>query len=71
MTVGLWKPTPAPALAADEEQRAENVAARIVEISDHPGHPQHRNLHHFQAAARLAFETAARYTEQPKRGERP
>lgn len=53
---------PAPALAAEEQARGENLARRISEIADRPGW----TLHHWQVAARDAFENAARHTEQPE-----
>lgn len=51
---------PAPALAAEEQARGENLARRIGELADQPGW----TLDHWRDAARDAFENAARHTEQ-------
>ncbi|MEU1434015.1 hypothetical protein ABZ438_07940 [Streptomyces sp. NPDC005786] len=58
----------APALAFDEQNRAEGLAARAAEIADTPGHPSAGSLHHYQQCARAAFETAAAHAIQPDEG---
>ncbi|MGW2594797.1 hypothetical protein ACWCXC_31650 [Streptomyces sp. NPDC001515] len=55
----------APALAFDEEGRAEGLAARAAEIASTPGHPSAGSLPMYQRCAREAFEAAAALTEQP------
>ncbi|MCX5145123.1 hypothetical protein [Streptomyces sp. NBC_00338] len=55
----------APALAFDEQNRAEGLAARAAKIASTPGHPSVASLPMYREAARLAFETAAALTEQP------
>ncbi|MFJ8923891.1 hypothetical protein ACIREK_30990 [Streptomyces sp. NPDC102415] len=57
----------APALAFDEQNRAEGLAARAAEIASTPDHPSASSLHLYQESARAAFETAAAHTEQPER----
>lgn len=55
----------APTLALMEEQRAEGLAARIVTISSTPDHPSAPVLALYRESARLAFEAAAEFAEQP------
>ncbi|MDP5310429.1 hypothetical protein [Streptomyces poriferorum] len=52
----------APALALEEERRAESLAVRVEEIASTP---LANSLWLYKATARAAFETAAAYTEQP------
>lgn len=55
----------APALAFDEQNRAEGLAVRAAEIASTPGHPSARSLPVYQHCTRAAFEAAAALTEQP------
>lgn len=52
----------APALAAEEQQRGDNLAARIVELGQSA---QSVGLH--QLAARDAYTNAAHHSPQPDR----
>lgn len=55
----------APALAFEEQYRAEGLAVRAAEISSTPGHPSAASLPVYQHCARAAFESAAAHAEQP------
>jgi len=55
----------ATALAFDDENRAEALAARIAEIAATPDHPAAGSLWLYQHCVRVAFEAAAALTEQP------
>jgi hypothetical protein len=59
----------APYLAAEEQQRGDNLTRFIANVVSHPGNATHAALPHYQAAARNAYSNAARRTEQP--GGRP
>ncbi|MFJ3083081.1 hypothetical protein ACIPJG_25460 [Streptomyces halstedii] len=61
-------PPPAPALAFDEQHRAEGLAARAQDIASTPDRPSASSLWLYQHCARAAFEAAAALTEQPVRG---
>lgn len=53
-------------LAAEEDDRATNLALKVQQIQANPGHPLTRSVHLYQLAAREAYATAARLTEQPE-----
>lgn len=55
----------APALAFDEQHRAEGLAARAAEIVSTPDHPSAGSLPLYQHCARSAFEAAAALSAQP------
>jgi hypothetical protein len=56
---------PSPAFAAEEQNRANGLAARIVEIQATPGHPSAGSVGHYQAAYQDASGNAAKHGEQP------
>lgn len=56
---------PVPVWAHAEQERADGLAARVVVISADPGHPSRESLPLYREAARLAFESAARFAVQP------
>jgi heme oxygenase len=58
----------APYLAQEEQQRGDNLAQFIANVASEPTNATHDSLPLYQNAARQAFETAARFTEQPKGG---
>lgn len=55
-----------PHLPAEEQQRGDNLTARIAEIKAEPANPSNGSLPLYRAAARNAYSNAARHTEQPK-----
>lgn len=67
---GKPKQEPAEAFAAEEQERADGLARRIEEITEHPGCASHSSLPHYQAAYRQASANAAEHTEQPGGGRR-
>lgn len=56
---------PSPAFAAEEQQRGDNLAARIVQIQADPGSAQNDVLPLFKAAAQNAYGNAATHSPQP------
>jgi hypothetical protein len=58
----------APFLAAEEQERGDNLARFIVNVVGEPGNAIHNSLPLYQAAARNAFENAAKRTVQPEGG---
>lgn len=65
--MAFFKREPAPAYAADEQQRADGLAQRIQHIQSDPTNPSNGSVPHYQDAYRQASETAAAHTEQPER----
>lgn len=65
--MGAGRPASGPceALATQEQYRADGLAARIGEITDHPGHPLTGSLPYFRAAYLDAATRAAAFTAQP------
>lgn len=59
--MNLFGSGPAPMLAAEEQQRGDNLTARIGELST-----AGQDVTYHQMAARDAYSTAAQCTEQPK-----
>lgn len=57
---------PSEAFAAEEQHRADGLAARIGEITGRPGHPMAGSLSHFRTAYRDAAHNAAAHTAQPQ-----
>ncbi|MEU4878610.1 hypothetical protein [Streptomyces sp. NPDC021608] len=57
---------PNPAFAAEEQHRADGMAARAAEISASPGHPSSGSLSLYQSCARTAYEAAAANEAQPE-----
>lgn len=55
---------PAPMLAAEGQQRGDNSARVTAELLD-----SGQDVSHHQAATRNAFTNAAKYGEQPERGD--
>ncbi|MGQ4353197.1 hypothetical protein [Streptomyces drozdowiczii] len=55
----------ATALAFEEENRAEGMAALTAKIASTPDHPAAGSLWLYQHCVRVAFEAAAALTEQP------
>lgn len=55
---------PCEAFTSDEQQRADGLGARCVEIASTPGHPSRGSLPHYQVAYRAASRTAAEHTSQ-------
>ena len=58
---------PCEAFAAEEQWRADGLAARCVEIASTPGHASAGSLPLYQAAYRSAAEAAAETAAQPER----
>jgi hypothetical protein len=56
----------APHLAAEEQQRGDNLAQFIANVASEPGNATHNSLPLYQAAARNAYSNAALRTEQPE-----
>lgn len=61
-------PQSAPHLAAEEQQRGDNLARFIDNVASDPGTAAHDSLHLYQQAAQNAYSNAARYGEQPDGG---
>jgi hypothetical protein len=59
----------APFLAAEEQQRGDNLAQVIDHFVSDPSTAAHDSLHLYQDAVQDAYGNAARYTEQPERGQ--
>ena len=59
----------APHLAAEEQQRGDNLARFVANVASNPVNATHNSLPLYQAAIRDAYGNAARRTEQP--GGRP
>jgi hypothetical protein len=58
---------PSEAYAADEQHRADGLAATIAEIKDTPGSARANSLPLYQMAYRDASGNAAAHTAQPRR----
>lgn len=59
---------PSPAFAAEEQNRANGLAARIVAIQATPGHPSAGSVGHYRSAYQDASGNAAEHGEQPGGG---
>lgn len=55
----------APFLAQEEQQRGDNLVARIAAVVSDPASSTHGSLGLYQAAAQNAYGNAAKYGEQP------
>lgn len=56
----------APHLAGQEEARADQTVSFIANVAGNPGNATHNSLPLYQDSAHRAYETSAKFTEQPK-----
>jgi len=62
-------PQSAPYLAAEEQQRGDNLRRFIANVASDPVNATHASLPYYRAAIRNAYSNAAKYGKQP--GGRP